>query len=98
MDGSDISELTLFKNITLSIQGMTTPNDTITISAVNPYSNYSFMVDIDFWKDKDDDDKGGKNYLWVVIIGIAVFMIVGIVIAYVRQRLTRDSHHHHHPR
>lgn len=94
MDGQDISEITLFKNISILIQGTPLLNDTVYISAVNPYSNYTFAIDLTFEKDKDDDKE--KDYLWLGIIGIGVVMIIGLLIAYCKQRRSHDKHHHHH--
>jgi hypothetical protein len=56
MSGTDIKELTLNKNVTLTIKGRTTPNDTILVTAYNPYTNFTFTIDVNFQKDKDDDD------------------------------------------
>lgn len=53
MDGQDISEITLYKNITLTISGSPLMNDTAFISALNPYSNFTFAIDINFDKEKD---------------------------------------------
>lgn len=93
MDGQDISEITLFKNISVLIQGTPLLNDTVYISAINPYSNYTFAIDLTFEKDKDDDKE--KDYLWLGIIGIGVVMIIGLLIAYCKQRRSHDKHHHH---
>jgi hypothetical protein len=94
MDGYDISEITLYKNVTLSIQGMPVPNDTITVTAVNPYSNYSFTIDVNFTKEPDDDSK--KNYLWIGIVAVGVVMIIGLIVAYCRQSKTRKEQQLHH--
>lgn len=56
MSGTDIKELTLNKNVTLTIKGRTTPNDTILVTAYNPYTNFTFAIDVNFQKDKNDDD------------------------------------------
>lgn len=94
MSGTDISEFTLNKNITLTIKGRTTPNDTILVTAYNPYTNFTFSIDINFNKDKDDDDEA-REILWIGIVVIGVFMIIGILIAFFRQ--SKHQPHHHLP-
>lgn len=75
---------------------MPVPNDTITVTALNPYSNYSFTIDVSFTKEPDDDSK--KNYLWIGIVAVGVVMVIGLIIAYCRQRQsakTLQLHHRH---
>lgn len=91
MSGTDISELQLNKNVTLTIKGRTTPNDTILVTALNPYTNYTFMIDVNFEKDKDDEE--AREILWIGIIVIGVFMIIGILIAFCRQERGKGHHH-----
>jgi hypothetical protein len=93
MDGQDIEELTLNENVTLVIKNRTNPKDTIKITASNPYTNYSFVIDIDFHKDRNDDND--PEYLWIGIICIAGVMIIGIIIVFCRQ--SSEKHHHHQP-
>ena len=88
--GTNISELTLNENVTLTIKDRKTAKDTIYVTALNPYTNYTFMIDIDFTKDIDEKK---EEILWIAIIVIGFVMIIGILIAYCRQR--RDHHHHH---
>lgn len=75
---------------------MPVPNDTILVSALNPYSNYSFFIDVSFTKEPDDDGDKSKNYLWIGIVAIGVLMIIGLVIVFCRQRAAHDKMHHHH--
>ena len=55
MAGINITELALNENVTLNIKGRTTPNDTILVTALNPFSNYSFIIDVDFTKEDDKE-------------------------------------------
>ena len=87
MHGNDINELTLNINITVFIRNLSKENETIHVTASNVYSNFTFDIDLSFFKDKDDDDiKEKKSILWIVVIGIAAVMIVGLLIAFVKQR------------
>jgi hypothetical protein len=56
IDGYNITELTLNKNITLTVRDLARSNETINITAQNPYTSYSFQIDLDFYQDKNDDD------------------------------------------
>ena len=85
MAGINITELALNENVTLSIKGRTTPNDTILVTALNPFSNYSFIIDVDFTKEEDKEEEE-REILGIVIIGIGVIMILGVLIAFCRQK------------
>jgi hypothetical protein len=62
----------------------------VQIVAENIYSNFTFDIDLSFWKDKDDDDddKTKKEILWIGIIAIAAVMIIGLLIAWCKQKKT----------
>lgn len=57
VDGYNITELTLNKNITLTIRNLKKSNETVNITAQNPFTSYSFQVDIDFYVEKDEDEE-----------------------------------------
>jgi hypothetical protein len=61
MHGNDINELTLNTNITIFIRNLSKANETIHVTASNVYSNFTFDIDLSFWKDKDDDDDDDKK-------------------------------------
>ena len=48
MSGTNINQITLNKNVTLTIKGRITPNDTIMVTALNPYTNFTFAIDVNF--------------------------------------------------
>jgi hypothetical protein len=56
MHGTDIFELTLYQNITVLVRNLSKANSTIQVVAENIYSNFTFDIDLSFYKDKDDDD------------------------------------------
>lgn len=56
------------------------------ITALNVYSNYTFDIELNFEKDQDDGEK--KSFLWIIIIVVASTMILGLLIAWVKQRKT----------
>lgn len=92
MHGTDIFELTLYKNITLFVRNLSKINSTVKVVAENIYSNFTFDIDLNFWKDKDDDDdKTKKEILWIGIIGIASVMIIGLLIAWCKQKKTTQQ-------
>jgi len=57
VDGYNITELTLNKNITLTVRDLKKSNETVNITAQNPFTSYSFQIDIDFYVEKDDDEE-----------------------------------------
>jgi hypothetical protein len=57
VDGYNITELTLYKNISIAVRGLTKPQEEVKITALNPYTNFTFSLDLDFHKDKDEEDK-----------------------------------------
>jgi hypothetical protein len=89
VDGYNITEFTLNKNISISVRGLTKPQEEVTITALNPYTNFTFTVDLDFHKDKDEDEeekeKEREEILWIIIVAVGGFMIVGLVIAFAKQ-------------
>jgi len=89
MHGTDINEITLYKNITIFIRNLSKANETIHVVASNVYSNFTFDIDLSFFKDKDDDDKDKKQFLWILVIGIGAAMIIGLIIAWLKQRKTQ---------
>ena len=54
------------------------------VNALNPFSNYSFTIDVNFTKEKDVEKE--EEILGFVIIGIGVLMILGVLIAFCRQK------------
>lgn len=56
IDGYNITELTLNKNVTLHIRDLNKANETVNITAQNPFTTYSFQIDLNFYVDKNDDD------------------------------------------
>jgi len=56
VDGYNITELTLFKNLTLNVRELDIAQEEVQIVAMNPYTNFTFQVNLDFHKDKDDDE------------------------------------------
>lgn len=53
VDGYNITELTLFKNITLHIRGLSKNQEEVNITAQNPYTSFSFAINLDFYKEQD---------------------------------------------
>jgi hypothetical protein len=47
MDGYNITELEINQNITLTVNHITEP-DTVNITAHNPYSNFSFVIELNY--------------------------------------------------
>ena len=92
VDGYNITELTLFKNLTLNVRELDIAQEEVQIVAMNPYTNFTFQVNLDFHKDKDDDEddeqKKREEILWIAIIAIAAIMIVGLIIAWAKQSKT----------
>ncbi len=87
MDGADIKEISLYKNISIIVNEFTKPNETLHITALNVYSNYTFDINLNFWKENDDNEK--KSFLWIIIIVVASIMILGLITAWVKQRRSR---------
>jgi hypothetical protein len=88
IDGYNITELTLFKNITLQIRDLSKNQEEVQVTAQNPYTNFTFPVNLDFYKDKndDEDEKKKEEILWIVIVAIGGIMIIGLIIAFARQQ------------
>ena len=82
MSGTNISEISLNPNVTLTIKDRKTPTDTISVTALNPYTNFTFTIDVDFTKDNIEEE---KEILGIVIIGIGVIMLLGLLIVFCRQ-------------
>ena len=57
IDGYNITELTLYKNLTLHIRGLSKAQENVQLIAQNPYTNFTFNVNLDFYKDKDEEDE-----------------------------------------
>jgi hypothetical protein len=55
LDGDNITELTLYKNLSLVIQELAKPEN-VTIVAFNTFNNFTFTVEVDFLKNEDDDE------------------------------------------
>lgn len=93
VDGYNITELTLFKNLTLNVQELSVAKEEVQIVALNPYTNFTFNVNLDFHKDKDDDDEEEKEkkkeeILWIAIVAIGAIMVIGLIIAFAKQSKT----------
>jgi hypothetical protein len=88
VDGYNITELTLFKNITLQIRGLSKSQEEVQVTAQNPYTNFTFAINLDFYKDKNDDEEEKKKeeILWLIIVGVGGIMIIGLIIAFARQQ------------
>ena len=68
--------------------GLNQDEEVITLTAGNPYTNYTFDIEILFTKTHDDVE---ERVLWIVIVAVGGFMLLGLVVAYARQnkRLAR---------
>jgi hypothetical protein len=62
-------------------------NQNLTIIAENHYMNYSFIVELSFLLDNDDDsDKNTEvEIIWIIILVIGVAMIIGLLFVWRRQ-------------
>lgn len=68
----------------MTVNHITEP-DTVNITAHNPYSNFSFVIELNYI---DEDEEKRESIIWIVIIVIAVVMIISLLVVYCKQRHT----------
>lgn len=84
VDGFNITELTLFKNVSLHIRGLPKTQEEVQITAQNPFTNYTFSINLDFYKDPEEEKK--EEILWLIIVGVGAIMIIGLIVAFAKQQ------------
>jgi hypothetical protein len=57
--------------------------ENVTILALNPYTNFTFFIELDFTK--SDDEALKEEILWILIVIIGAAMILGLIIVFARQ-------------
>jgi heme/copper-type cytochrome/quinol oxidase subunit 2 len=60
-----------------------TEQDTVNITAHNPYGNYSFTIELKYI---DIDEEKREEIMWIVIVVLAVIIIIGIIVVYFKQK------------
>ena len=55
----------------------------VTLTAKNPYTNISFDIEVNFTRTHDDIE---ERILWIVVVVVGALMILGLLIAYARQK------------
>lgn len=87
MDGYNITELSINENLTLKVVDLAKPEN-ITIIAHNPYTNFSFTIEVNI---VDETIEGRKETIWIVILVIGVIMIITLITVYAKQSKTPRS-------
>ena len=82
-DGTNITELTLNKDLVLEVRGLDKEQELITLTANNPYTNYTFDIEVSFTKTHDSTE---ERVLWIVIVVVGAVMILGLLMACARQK------------
>jgi predicted histidine transporter YuiF (NhaC family) len=57
--------------------------ENVTILALNPYTNFTFFIELDFTK--SDDEALKEEILWILIVIIGAAMILGLIIVFAKQ-------------
>lgn len=68
--------------MTLIVKDIKEP-DTVNITAHNPYGNYSFTIELQYI---DEDEELREEIMWIVIIALAVVIIIGLIVVYIKQK------------